>query len=78
MSNAKRESKGQRRQRQQFPRGWDEQRVRKVLTHYENQCEDDAVAEDEAAFQAEGQTVMIVPSDLVPAIRDLIASQQRT
>jgi hypothetical protein len=58
--------------RQKFPPGWDEQRVRRVLAHYENQTEDEALAEDEAAFQAEGQTVMIVPTDLVPAIRELI------
>jgi len=34
--------------RQKFPRGWSEERVRKVLAHYENQTEDEAVAEDEA------------------------------
>lgn len=58
---------------QKFPPGWDEKRVRKVLAHYENQTEDEAVAEDERAFETEGQTVMIVPSDLVPKIRQLIA-----
>jgi hypothetical protein len=59
--------------RQKFPPGWDEARVRKVLAHYENQSEAEAVAEDEAAYEAEGQTVMIVPTDLVPAIRELIS-----
>jgi len=33
-----------------FPPGWDENRVRLVLSHYEEQTEDEAVAEDEAAF----------------------------
>lgn len=33
-----------------FPPGWDEDRVRRVLEHYESQSEDDAVAEDEAAL----------------------------
>ena len=59
-----------------FPPGWDEKRVRKVLAHYENQTEDEAVAEDEAAYEAEGQTVMIVPTDLVPAIRQLLGRRQ--
>jgi hypothetical protein len=59
--------------RQKFPRGWSEERVRKVLAHYENQTEDEAVAEDEAAFEAEGQTVMMVPTELVPAILQLMA-----
>jgi hypothetical protein len=71
-----RHPKGQKSQPQQFPRGWDEERVRKVLTHYESQSEDEAVAEDEAAYEAEGQTVMIVPTDLVPAIRQLIARRR--
>lgn len=61
---------------QRFPPGWDEARVQKVLEHYENQTEDEAVAEDEAAYQAEGQTVMIVPTDLVPAIRRMIARRR--
>ncbi len=61
---------------QKFPRGWDEKRVRKVLAHYENQTEDEALAEDEAAYTAEGQTVMIVPADLVPEIRQLLARRR--
>ena len=34
------------------------------------------MAEDEAAYEANGQTVMIVPTDLVPAIRQLIAHRR--
>jgi hypothetical protein len=56
-----------------FPPGWDEARVQKVLTHYEEQTEDEAVAEDEAALEESTQTVMAVPHELVPAIRELIA-----
>jgi hypothetical protein len=37
-------------QQDKFPPGWDEARVRKVLAHYEEQTEDEAVAEDEAAL----------------------------
>lgn len=59
-----------------FPPGWDEARVRKVLAHYEEQTEDEAVAEDEAAIAASTQTVMEVPHALVPAIRELLAKHQ--
>jgi hypothetical protein len=59
-----------------FPPGWDEERVRKVLAHYEEQTEEEAIAEDEAALEDPDQTVMEVPSDLVPAIRALIAKHQ--
>jgi hypothetical protein len=60
---------------QTFPPGWDEARVRKVLEHYENQTDAEAVAEDEAAYEAKDQTVMIVPTKLVPAIRQLLQRQ---
>lgn len=56
-----------------FPPGWDVDRVGKVLAHYESQSEEEAVAEDEAAFEISGQTVMEVPIEIVPAVRELIA-----
>lgn len=62
--------------RQKFPPGWDEERVRKVLEHYEAQTEEEAVAEDEAAFDDASQTVMKIPNALVPAVRELIARHQ--
>jgi hypothetical protein len=62
---------------QKFPAGWNEDRVRKVLAHYENQTEEEAVAEDEAAFVAKGQTVMIVPTELVPEIRKLLGRRAK-
>lgn len=60
----------------EFPPGWDAERVKRVLAHYESQSEEEAVAEDEAAFEASGQTIMEVPSDLVPTIRELIAKHK--
>ena len=62
--------------RTEFPPGWDEERVRKVLGHYEEQTEEEATAEDEAAFEDREQTFMEVPNDLVPEIRSLIAKHQ--
>src|SRR6266508_3753872 len=32
--------------------GWNEKKIREVVEHYENQTDDEAVAEDEAAFRA--------------------------
>jgi hypothetical protein len=61
-----------------YPPGWDEERVKKVLAHYESQTEDEAVAEDEAAFESPEGTVMAVPQDLVPAVRALIAKRIAT
>lgn len=56
-----------------YPVGWDEERVRRVLEHYEAQSDEEAVAEDEAAYAATTHTAMGVPVELVPAVRELIA-----
>ena len=56
-----------------FPKGWDEDRVRQVLAHYESQSEEEAIAEDEAAWEDSGQTFMEIPNDLVPTVRELLA-----
>ncbi len=58
----------------QFPEGWDEKRVQKVLAHYDEQSPDEAVAEDEAGV-ASCETVMNVPHDLVSQVRELIAKR---
>ena len=58
-----------------FPPGWDEKRVNEVLTHYETQTEEEAVAEDEAAFEDSSQTFMEIPNELVPKVRELIAKR---
>ena len=60
-----------------FPPGWDEQRVKRVLSHYESQSEDEAVAEDEAAQEGSSGTTMIVPTELVPEVRELIAKHKK-
>ncbi len=51
-----------------FPPGWDETRVRSVIAHYEQQTED----ENKAAFQGEDSTLMAIPTELVPAVLELI------
>ena len=56
-----------------YPPGWDEARVRRVLEHYERQTEEEAVAEDEAAFEQGSQTIFQIPKELVPKVRELIA-----
>lgn len=59
-----------------YPPGWDEERVRRVLEHYEAQSDEEAVAEDEAAYEATTHTAMDVPVELVPVIRELIAKRR--
>jgi hypothetical protein len=60
---------------QKFPAGWDADRIKHVLAHYDNLSEDEQVAEDEeAAREHGGQVVVTVPENLLPAIRQLLAS----
>ena len=59
-----------------YPDGWDAERVRRVLEHYEAQSDEEAVAEDEAAYEATTHTAMEVPDELVPVVRELIAKRR--
>ena len=69
-------SKPARRKKQVFPRGWNEKKVREVIAYYNSQTEDEELAEYEAAMKVEGLTVMLVPSELVPEIRQLIGRRR--
>lgn len=59
-----------------FPRGWDEERVRRVIEHYEAQSDEEAVAEDEAAYESTTHTAMEIPVELVPEVRQLLAKRR--
>jgi len=61
---------------ERFPPGWDEDRVRRVLAHYETQTEEGAVAEDQKHLGARGRTVVEVPAELMPLIREVIAQYE--
>lgn len=58
-----------------LPNGWDEAKLRRVLAHYEEQTEEDALLEDEVGIEA-NETVMAVPHELVPEVRELIARRK--
>jgi hypothetical protein len=59
-----------------YPPGWDEERVRQVIAHYDAQTEDEQFAEIEAAREAEDVTLIAVPTELVPDVRALLAQKQ--
>jgi len=60
-----------------FPRGWNEKRVQAVIDYYDRQTEDEELAEYEAGMAINGQSMMLVPTELMPEIRKLIARHQR-
>ena len=60
----------------EYPAGWDEERVKRVLGHCDQQSDEEAVAEDQAAFESTTHSVMEVPVDLVPAVRELLVKRR--
>ncbi len=63
--------------KQKLPPGWDEQRIEELIAHYENQTEDEEIADIEAARDAEDITLMAIPTGLVPEVRALLARQEK-
>jgi hypothetical protein len=69
-------SKRASRKKQVFPRGWNEKRVQQVIAYYDNQTEDEELAEYEAGMKLDGLSVMLVPTKLVPEVRRLIGRKR--
>jgi hypothetical protein len=62
---------------QHFPKGWDEQRVRKLIAELDARTDEEWIAADEAAASDNGdQAVITVPTALLPEIRRLLASHR--
>lgn len=59
-----------------FPDGWNADRVQRVLDHYDQQADEEALAEDEAAYESTTHTAMEVLVALVPDVRELIAKKR--
>lgn len=57
---------------QRMPEGFTEEQIAAIATYYDNQSEDEELAELEAAWADEGCTLIEVPSVLVPAVEELI------
>lgn len=70
--------KATRRTKQEFPPGWNERRVQKVIAYYDRQTEDEELAEYEAGMSVDGYSVMMVPRKLVPEVRRLMGRRHGT
>ena len=60
-----------------YPPGWDLERVHRLIQHYESQTDEEAIAEDEAAFDDPTKTVMDIPTELVASVRALLAEHAK-
>jgi hypothetical protein len=63
--------------KQRLPQGWSEKDIRALAAHHDHQTEGKQAAEIDGALNKENQTLMVVPTELVPEIRKLI-SRKRT
>ena len=63
--------------KQQFPKGWDEKHAKQLIAELDARSDEEWVAADEAAAaDAADQTVITVPTSLLPEIRRLLASHK--
>jgi hypothetical protein len=63
---------------QRFPKGWDQQRVQELLTQLDSRTDEEWVVVDEAAAaESAEQSVVTVPTSLLPEIRRLLAMHNR-
>jgi hypothetical protein len=59
-----------------FPKGWDHERVRRLIAELDARTDEEWIAADEAAAAEGGdQAVVAVPTGLLPEIRRLLAAQ---
>jgi hypothetical protein len=59
-----------------FPRGWNQKRVQAVIDYYGRQTEDEELAEYEAGMAINSQSMMLVPTELIPEIEKFIADRK--
>jgi len=62
--------------KQRLPPGWTEKSIRELAAYHDQQTEEEQAEEIEAALFAKGQTLMAVPTELVPEIQALIARRR--
>ena len=74
-STRKRTRRKTRKDPNRYPKGWNARSIKALAEHYENQSEDDAVAEDEAAYRSTLVTMMAVPVEFVPQVHKLLAKR---
>jgi hypothetical protein len=57
----------------QYPRTLNRHKVTSLIAYYDNQTDEEAIAEAEAAYRKRNTSLMEVPIRLLPKIRQMIA-----
>jgi hypothetical protein len=61
-----------------YPPGWNYQKAKRIARYYDEQNDDEIVAEIEAAYQSPDSVMIQIPRKLLPAVRKLIERQKMT
>ena len=64
--------------KQVFPPGWNERKVRAVIRHYDRLTDEELAQEIATAPEVSEETLISVPTKLLPAVRKLISRHQRS
>ena len=75
--NSKRRQTGKK-IKQEFPPGWNERKVRAVIQHYDQLTDDELAREIETAPEVRDETLISIPTELLPAVQKLIGRHQRS
>jgi hypothetical protein len=60
-----------------YPKGWNRDRVERVISHYDTQTEVEAIAEADAAIRQSDFELIRVPLALAAEVRALVARRQK-
>ena len=58
-----------------YPKGLNRKKVQALINYYENQTDEEAIAEAEAAYKNPAFTMMAIPVELVPKVQRLISKR---
>jgi hypothetical protein len=58
-----------------YPKGLNREKVQEIIDHYENQSDEEAIAETEAAYHNPATTMIEVSIALLPKIQKLLAKR---
>jgi hypothetical protein len=59
-----------------YPNRLNRKKVQDLINYYENQTDDEAIAEAEAAYRDNATTMMQIPNKLVPKVRKLTSKHR--
>ena len=62
--------------KQRLPSGWTQEQIQKLAEAHDRQTEAEHAAEIDAAMARKGQTLLVVPTKLVPKILRLISPKR--